>query len=156
MLHGNDRAHAHRRRECRKKLLASGRGDRGLIRDFVRARERVLDARDGRIQRERVQAWVRARWLGYKVTEGIVVMMRDIEFVLRMVGFEEAAAPKLELLQYYVWESPRVGMFSGLHHLPSLKEFRLNSLDWRYTEFVEYLRGELAKNESKPVLKMYT
>ncbi|KAF7033781.1 hypothetical protein CFC21_044856 [Triticum aestivum] len=73
---------------------------------------------------------------------------------LKSVGFE-GAAPKLELLQYSRgMGSPSVGLFSGLPYLLlSLKEFMLHWSDWRDTEFVEYLRGQLAENQNVPVLK---
>nr|UBY07516.1 NBS-LRR disease resistance protein [Dasypyrum villosum] len=74
---------------------------------------------------------------------------------LRSVGFEEGAAPKLELLQYYGWDTPCVGLFSGLPYLPSLKEFMLHESDWRNTKFVEDLQGQLGENENKPVLKSW-
>ncbi|XP_037416157.1 disease resistance protein Pik-2-like [Triticum dicoccoides] len=60
---------------------------------------------------------------------------------LKSVGFEEGAAPKLELLQYIGWSaSLRVGLFSGLLYLPSLKEFMLYRGNWGKTEFVEHLQ----------------
>ncbi|VAH69985.1 unnamed protein product [Triticum turgidum subsp. durum] len=76
---------------------------------------------------------------------------------LKSVGFEEGAAPKLELLRHYNgWMSPSVGLFSGLQHLPSLKEFMLEESNWRNTEFVEQLQGQLAENDNKPVLKSWS
>ena len=45
---------------------------------------------------------------------------------LKSVGFEEGAAPKLELVQYSRgMGSPSVGLFPGLRYMPSLKEFML-------------------------------
>ncbi|KAE8796242.1 putative disease resistance protein RGA4 [Hordeum vulgare] len=73
---------------------------------------------------------------------------------LKSVGFEEGVAPKLEVLQYYGWDSPSVGLFSGLAYLKNLKEFMLDVSYWaRYTEFKEHLQGQLAEIESKPVLR---
>nr|UBY07281.1 NBS-LRR disease resistance protein [Dasypyrum villosum] len=79
---------------------------------------------------------------------------------LRSVGFEEGAAPKLELLQYYGWDyygwnRPDAGVFRGLPYLPSLKEFMLHESDWRNTKFMEDLQGQLGENENKPVLKSW-
>uniref|UniRef100_A0A453GVF0 Uncharacterized protein n=1 Tax=Aegilops tauschii subsp. strangulata TaxID=200361 RepID=A0A453GVF0_AEGTS len=75
---------------------------------------------------------------------------------LKSVGFEEGAAPKLELLQYIGWINDfRVGLFSGLACLPSLKEFMLYREHWVKTEFVEHLRGQLAENINGPVLKSW-
>ncbi|KAM3355198.1 hypothetical protein ACQJBY_025783 [Aegilops geniculata] len=73
---------------------------------------------------------------------------------LKSVGFEEGAAPKLELLQY-IGLSTRlnVGLFSGLPYLPSLKEFMLYRGHWENPEAVEHLRGQLAENINGPVLK---
>ncbi|KAF7033780.1 hypothetical protein CFC21_044855 [Triticum aestivum] len=82
------------------------------------------------------------------------VLQLDVIGNLKSVGFEEGAAPKLELLQYFGWRSPSVGLFSGLPHLQSLKEFMLHETDW-VTEFVEDLRGQLSEFENKPVLKSW-
>nr|UBY07087.1 NBS-LRR disease resistance protein [Dasypyrum villosum] len=73
---------------------------------------------------------------------------------LKSVGFEEGAAPKLELLQYIDVSRPSVGLFSGLPYLLSLKEFMLHRADW-LTEFVDYLRGQLGENQNGPVLKRW-
>nr|UBY07115.1 NBS-LRR disease resistance protein [Dasypyrum villosum] len=82
-----------------------------------------------------------------------VLQLHDIRN-LRSVGFEEGAAPKLELLQYSRgWRNASVGLFSGIPHLPSLKEFMLEESNWGTTEFVEELRGQLAENQNGPVLK---
>ncbi|XBI33299.1 hypothetical protein VPH35_056646 [Triticum aestivum] len=74
---------------------------------------------------------------------------------LKLVGFEEGSAPKLELLQYSCGlDSPSVGLFCGLAYLPSLKEFML--LRWHWPpKLVEDLQGQLAENENKPVLKSW-
>ncbi|XP_037410390.1 disease resistance protein Pik-2-like [Triticum dicoccoides] len=74
---------------------------------------------------------------------------------LKSVVFEGGVAPKLELLQYSKNRSPSVGLFCGLSHLPSLKEFMLHRGDWYDTELVEYLRGQLAENQNRPVLKTW-
>ncbi|XP_044352360.1 disease resistance protein Pik-2 isoform X2 [Triticum aestivum] len=74
---------------------------------------------------------------------------------LKSVEFEEGAAPKLELLQYSKLSSDSVRLFCGLPLLPSLKEFMLDWRDWHDTELGEYLRGQLAENENRPVLKMW-
>ncbi|KAE8796254.1 putative disease resistance protein RGA4 [Hordeum vulgare] len=74
---------------------------------------------------------------------------------LMSVRFEEGAAPKLELLQYCGWGGPSVGLLCGLAYLPSLKELMLFIGHWRRTEFVEDLRGQLAENGNKPVLKSW-
>ncbi|XP_037416154.1 disease resistance protein Pik-2-like isoform X2 [Triticum dicoccoides] len=78
---------------------------------------------------------------------------------INLVGFEEGAAPKLELVQFYTgrW-SPSIGLFSGLPYLPSLKEFMLEESHWRETQsgFVENLRGQLAENQNGPVLKSWS
>ncbi|KAF7033774.1 hypothetical protein CFC21_044850 [Triticum aestivum] len=80
-----------------------------------------------------------------------VLQLHMIENI-KSVGFEEGAAHKLELLQYCGWSSDiRVGLFSGLLYLPSLKEFMLYWGNWEKTEFVEHLRGQLAG----PVLKSW-
>ncbi|KAF7033782.1 hypothetical protein CFC21_044857 [Triticum aestivum] len=75
---------------------------------------------------------------------------------LKSVGFEEGAAPKLELLQYSKLRSSHsVGLFCGLPHLPRLKEFMLDRGDWHDIELVKYLRGQLAENRNRPVLKRW-
>uniref|UniRef100_A0A453GUS6 Disease resistance protein RPM1 n=1 Tax=Aegilops tauschii subsp. strangulata TaxID=200361 RepID=A0A453GUS6_AEGTS len=76
---------------------------------------------------------------------------------LKSVGFEEGAAPKLELLQYESgFFCAGVDLFCGLAYLPSLKEFMLYRGHWEKTEVVEHLRGQLAENENKPVLKSWS
>ncbi|KAM3336429.1 hypothetical protein ACQJBY_030438 [Aegilops geniculata] len=70
---------------------------------------------------------------------------------LKLVGFEEGAAPKLELLQFY--DARWIGLFCGLPYLPSLKEFILEKSNLEVTRFVEHLRGQLAENQNGPVLK---
>nr|UBY07209.1 NBS-LRR disease resistance protein [Dasypyrum villosum] len=85
-----------------------------------------------------------------------VLQLHDIKN-LESVGFEEGAGPKLELLQYSRgWDSANVGLFSGIAHLPSLKEFMLEESNWGTTEFVEELRGQLAENQNGPVLKSWS
>ncbi|VAI26912.1 unnamed protein product [Triticum turgidum subsp. durum] len=85
------------------------------------------------------------------------VLQLDCIGNLKLVGFEEGAAPKLELLHYSKLRSnPSVGLFCGLPHLPSLKNFMLNRRDWRDTKLVEDLRGQLAENKNGPVLKSYS
>ncbi|XP_044359825.1 disease resistance protein PIK6-NP isoform X1 [Triticum aestivum] len=84
------------------------------------------------------------------------VLQLDCVRNLKSVGFEEGAAPKLELLQYSGWNNDfRVGLFSGLPCLPSLKEFMLYREHWEKTEVVEHLRGQLAENINGPVLKSW-
>ncbi|XP_037410389.1 disease resistance protein Pik-2-like [Triticum dicoccoides] len=74
---------------------------------------------------------------------------------LKSVEFEEGVAPKLEVLQYSAGWRPSVGLFSGLPYLPSLKQFMLNRKDWKTSELVEYLLGQLAGNKNTPVLKSW-
>ncbi|KAF7040705.1 hypothetical protein CFC21_050591 [Triticum aestivum] len=74
---------------------------------------------------------------------------------LKSVKFEEGATPKLELLQYFDWSRPSYGLFSGLPHLPSLKEVMLHRSVWRETEFREDLGCQLAENQNRPVLKRW-
>ena len=75
---------------------------------------------------------------------------------LKSVGFEEGAAPKLELLQYWgSYNFTTAGLFSGLAYLPNLKAFMLHRAHWQKTEFVEHSRGQLGENENKPVLKSW-
>ncbi|XBH67156.1 hypothetical protein VPH35_095580 [Triticum aestivum] len=79
------------------------------------------------------------------------VLQLDCIGDLKLVGFEEGATPKLELLQYSkLRSSPSVGLFCGFPHLPSLKEFMLNRSDWRDTKLMEDLRGQLAENKNGP------
>lgn len=83
------------------------------------------------------------------------VLQLDWIEILKSVGFEEGATPKLELLQFYNglrW--PSIGLFSGLAYLPSLKEFMLEESDWK-TELVENLRRQLAEYQNGPVLKSW-
>ncbi|VAH86170.1 unnamed protein product [Triticum turgidum subsp. durum] len=79
----------------------------------------------------------------------------QLEWVrITSVRFEEGASPKLELLQYTCWNSNlRVGIFSGLAYLTSLKEFMLRRDNLSKTEFVEHLRCQLTENQNGPVLK---
>ncbi|VAH86205.1 unnamed protein product [Triticum turgidum subsp. durum] len=74
---------------------------------------------------------------------------------LKSVGFEEGAAPKLELLQYSKLIGDSVWFFCGLPCLRSLKEFTLDKRDWGVTGLVDYLRSQLAENENRPVLKRW-
>ncbi|KAF7026416.1 hypothetical protein CFC21_038521 [Triticum aestivum] len=84
-----------------------------------------------------------------------VLQLHMIENI-KSVGFEEGAAPKLELLQYWGrYDTPTAGLFRGLAYLPSLKEFMLHERNWRNTELVEDLRGQLAENQNGPVLKSW-
>ncbi|XBI33314.1 hypothetical protein VPH35_056658 [Triticum aestivum] len=74
---------------------------------------------------------------------------------LKSVGFEEGAAPKLELLQYSKLIDDSVWFFCGLPCLRSLKEFMLDKRDWGVTGLVDYLHSQLAENENRPVLKRW-
>jgi hypothetical protein len=74
---------------------------------------------------------------------------------LKSVTFEEGAMPKLEQLFFAGWqEKTNIVFFSGLASLQSFKEFLLYSGDYK-EDFVEDVRGQLAKNPNGPVLKRY-
>ncbi|EMS55561.1 Disease resistance protein RPM1 [Triticum urartu] len=90
---------------------------------------------------------------------------------LKSVRFQKGATPKLELLQYkysdqpeedvvskendddQFKEAPRVGLFSGLASLGSLKEFLLMGGNYK-GDFVKNLRSQLESNPKQPLLKM--
>ncbi|KAF7033778.1 hypothetical protein CFC21_044853 [Triticum aestivum] len=93
---------------------------------------------------------------GQEVFLSLKVLQLDYIRNLKLVVFEGGAAPKLELLLCLRgWGNASVGLFSGLAYLPSLKEFMLHKKDWRNTELVEDLQGQLAENQNGPVLKSW-
>ncbi|KAF7093581.1 hypothetical protein CFC21_095986 [Triticum aestivum] len=99
----------------------------------------------------------------------LMVLELSLPGKLKSVEFEKGATPKLELLQYYdqpeegavsektddnqFEEDPRVGLFSGLAFLGSLKEVLLEGHNYK-ADLVQNLRLQLHSNPKRPVLKM--
>uniref|UniRef100_A0ACD5TB36 Uncharacterized protein n=1 Tax=Avena sativa TaxID=4498 RepID=A0ACD5TB36_AVESA len=85
----------------------------------------------------------------------LMVLELGVQDNLRSVKFEAGANPKLELLVFSCRpEDANIGLFSGLSSLTSLKEFMLDSDNYKI-EFMENLRDQLAKNSNGPILKRY-
>ncbi|KAM0886954.1 hypothetical protein ACQ4PT_029357 [Festuca glaucescens] len=85
----------------------------------------------------------------------LMVLELGVQDNLQSVKFKAGANPKLELLVFSCRpEDANIGLFSGLPSLTSLKEFMLDSDNYKI-EFMENLRNQLARNSNGPVLKRY-